>query len=768
MDLLIVVLSGFALALVTPWLHRILGGWLGYVVALLPVAIVALLLGDVGHIDAEQTASVRYEWAPSLGLSLSLFLDGLGLFFALMISSIGVLIAIYASGYLAGDRQLGAFYAYFLMFMSAMLGIALAGNLLTLYVFWELTTLSSFLLIGYEHGRDKARWAAQQALLVTALGGLCLLAGLVLLGMAGGTFEIRELLERGDQIRGHVFYGPILALILLGAFTKSAQFPFHFWLPNAMEAPTPVSAYLHSATMVKAGVFLLARFSPVLGNTDLWLWTVMPVGAITMVLGAVLAFTAHDLKQILAWLTINVLGTLVMLIGLGNPLAIEAAMTYLMAHALYKGALFLMAGAVDHAAHTRDVRELRGLWRAMPLTSTAAGLAALSMAGVVPLFGFVAKELYLEAIWKSPHAKWWLTAASVAASALLVAGAGLVAARPFFGRPSEKASHAHEAGFSLLLGPIVLSLSGIAVGLLPDRLAGPLVRPAVAATLGAPAEFTLKLWHGITIPFALSLTALAGGVVLYLGRERLLRAGTAQSRASRWGPSAQYDRALAGLNRLARQTRVLQSGYLRLYVLTVVSVVAVLVGALLLRLEPNFERSAGLGIRFHEAVAAVLIPAAALVAVRSVSRLRAVAALGVVGFNVAWVFHLFGAPDLAMTQLVIESLTVILFVLAFYRLPSFTTRSRHVTRARDAVVCLITGGLFTVLLLLVTRTPTPSRVSRFYAQNSLPEAHGRNLVNVILVDFRALDTLGEITVLSTAAVGVYALLKLTLPKKEPP
>ena len=768
MELMIAVLSGFALALVAPWLHRAFGDWLGYVVALLPAAIVALLLGSIGRIEDGPATLIEYAWAPALGLNLSFYPDGLGLFFAVVISSMGVLIAIYASGYLKGDAQLGAFYAYLLMFMAAMLGIALAGNLLTLYVFWELTTLSSFLLIGYEHGRERARSAALQALLVTALGGLCLLAGLVLLGIAGGTFEIPELLERGDRVRSHALYGPILGLILLGAFTKSAQFPFHFWLPNAMEAPTPVSAYLHSATMVKAGVFLLARFFPVLGGTDAWLWTVTSAGAVTMVLGAWMALYEQDLKAILAYLTINVLGTLVMLLGLGTTLSIKAAITYLAAHALYKGALFLAAGIVDHATHTRDIRELSGLRRTMPLTAFAAVLAALSMAGVLPLFGFVAKELFVEAVWEAAGTLWWLTGAAVAASTLVVAGAGLVAVRPFFGPASERAARAHEAGFRLWLGPVVLALLGGVVGFFPGRAAGPLLEPAVSAVLRQPVELDLKLWHGVNVPLILSLLMLVAGVGLYLARDRIAARQPGRAIAAWLGPERWYHATLAAMLRLAEwQARQLQSGYLRLYVLTVVATVAVLVVAMLLRLDPNFARSTQLGIRVHEAIAAALIPAAALVALRSESRLRAVAALGVVGFNVAWVFHLFGAPDLAMTQIVIESLTVILFVLAFYRLPPFTIRSSAATRVRDATVCVMTGGLFTVLLLLVTRVPGPSGVSEFYAQNSYPAAHGRNVVNVILVDFRALDTLGEITVLGTAAVGVYALLKLTLPTRNP-
>jgi multicomponent Na+:H+ antiporter subunit A len=762
MDVLIAVISGFALAICAPWLHRLFGNRVGLVIALLPAGLVAFFSRFIGTVGVE-AVEVSYPWVPGLHLSLAFYLDGLSLFFALLITSIGVLISIYAGGYLSGHPKLGQFYVYLLVFLGAMLGTVLAGNLLTLYVFWELTTLSSYLLVGFEHKRASARAAAQQALLVTALGGLAMLAGLILLGTAGGTYSMGELLERGDLVRDHAYYPAILVLVLLGAFTKSAQFPFHFWLPNAMEAPTPVSAYLHSATMVKAGVYLLARLLPVLGGTDAWMVSVTTFGAITMVLGAVLAYRAHDLKAILAYLTVNVLGTLVMLLGLGTEHAVEAAMTYLMAHACYKAALFLMAGTVDHAAHTRDIRELGGLVTKMPVTATAAVLAALSMAGMLPFFGFISKELFLEAVWHAPVAATWVSAAAVGAAIFLVAGACLISLRPFFGSLTEKSGHAHEGGVQLWFGPILLASAGLGIGLFPQDAAVPFIGPAVSAVLHEPVTMKLALWHGVTPIFLVSMSVLVAGVVLYFLRPLVLPFGDVFSGLERFGPLATYGRCLAGLNWTARSmARSMQSGYLRWYVVTLLAVTVVLTGIALAAVGRETLNGETGDVRFHEGIAVALIMLAALAAVVTTSRLAAIASLGVVGFGVAWLFLLYGAPDLAMTQIVTEALTVVLFVLAFLRLPKFTLKSPPRNRLRDALLALAAGGLVTVLLLLVTTGPQIPSISDYFAESSVPLAHGRNVVNVILVDFRALDTLGEITVLATAAVGVYALLRISL------
>ncbi|MBI1992816.1 MAG: putative monovalent cation/H+ antiporter subunit A [Deltaproteobacteria bacterium] len=761
------VLSGFAAALVASWLHRLERETAGWIIALLPAGLFLYFSGFIEIIAAGDTVAVSYAWVPTMGINLSFYADGLSLLFVLLISGIGTLVLIYSGGYLKGHPQLGRFYSFILIFMASMLGLVLADNAITLFVFWELTSLSSYLLIGFDHKREGARFAALQALLVTALGGLALLAGLLLLGQAGGSLELSVLLSRGELVRAHPLYTPILFLILAGAFTKSAQFPFHFWLPNAMEAPTPVSAYLHSATMVKAGVYLLARLHPILGGTDIWMYVVTGVGAATMLVGACLALRQTDLKRILAYSTVSALGILTLFLGLGTPAAIKAAVVFLLGHALYKGALFLVAGAVDHETGARDVDRLGGLRQAMPITAAAGGLAALSMAGLPPLFGFIGKEMLYEAAYGSLGAALPLTSAVVLASMIFVAVAGMTGFGPFTGKKTSTPKHPHEAVMSLWLGPMLLGLSGLLLGLLPASVGNSLLSPAIEAVSGQAGDLELTLWHGLNPTIALSAVTLAGGAGLYAGREALRRAASRLQMTSWWGPARWYSLLLDGLNVLARgQTRLLQSGYLRYYLLIIIATALGLAGPKLASLGGPPGLVSWQEVRFYEWSLAALILLAALVAIRSRSRLGAVAALGVVGYGVALVYVLFGAPDLAMTQFMVETLTVILFVLVFYHLPRFARLSSGLVRARDALVAVTAGALITTIILFSSNVQFHPKISGYFAEHSLPLAHGRNIVNVILVDFRGLDTLGEITVLAVAAVGVYALLKLRLREEK--
>lgn len=763
----VAVLSGFGAALVAASLSRRLQARAGWLIGLLPAGLTLYFASLLPRAATGAAPVFSYAWAPQLGLQLAFRADGLSLLFALLISGVGTLVCIYAGGYLKGPAQLGRFYAWLLTFMASMLGLVLADNLLLLFVFWELTSFGSFMLIGFGHEREEARAAALQALLVTGAGGLALLAGLILLGQAGDTLELSTLLVLGDALRANPLYLPALSLILIGAFTKSAQFPFHFWLPNAMEAPTPVSAYLHSATMVKAGVYLLARLSPALGGTDIWMYTVGGIGAVTMLAGGLLALAQTDLKRLLAYSTVSALGTLTMLTGLGTPLALKAMTVFLLAHALYKGALFLAAGAVDHETGARDVTRLGGLIRAMPLTGMAAGASALSMAGLPPLFGFISKELTYEvALQFGP----WLTGAVIVGAMFTVFVAGVAGIGPFWGSPllpspsqgrSETGAgvRVHEAPPSLWLGPIVLAGLSLLVGLFPGRVSGILVGPAVSASIGKATDVKLALWHGVNPALVLSVVTLAAGGGLYALRGSVRRAMARL--AWPWGPAKLYAFALEGLLGLARgQTRILQNGYLRYYLIMII-LATIGVAALTLVARGGFHWPASLfDARFYELALAGLILLAAFRAVTSPSRLGAVAALGVAGYAVALLYLLFGAPDLAMTQFLIESLTVILFVLVFYRLPRFAQLSPPRSRLRDAAVALLGGGLMTVLVLSAVGIQLQPSISGYFVEHSLPLAYGRNIVNVILVDFRGLDTLGEITVLGVAAAGVYALLKL--------
>jgi len=754
------ILSCFALSLVAPWVYRLARGRAGWALAILPFSLAVYFAGWAPRVSAGERLRVSHAWVPELGIQFSFYLDGLAVLFALIITGIGALIIIYAGGYLKGHHQLGRLYSFLLLFMGSMLGVVLSDNVITLFVFWELTSFSSYLLIGFSHEREGARAAALQALLVTGMGGLSLLAGLLLLAQTAGAFELSELASRGDLIQAHPLYVPALLLVLLGAFTKSAQVPFHFWLPDAMEAPAPVSAYLHAATMVKAGVYLLARLSPALGGTIAWQYCVTGVGLLTMVWGAYLASRQTQLKRILAYSTVSGLGMLVFLLGIGTERAVAAAMVMLATHALYKGTLFLVAGVVDHEAGESDITRLSGLRRAMPFTALAAVLAAASMAGLPPVAGFIAKEMLLESAWAAPQIPWVLTAAVVATAVLLVTVALMVGLRPFFGSAPAAAHDVHEGSVSLLLGPAVLALLGLFVGLAPGAAGQWLLSSAAGAVLGRAVSLDLAIWHGFTPAVFLGIAAVLGGIALYARLASRYSAATPRTPAVP-GSAPGYAFSLRALNALARgQTRLLQSGYLRYYLMIIVSTATLVTAFTLLSRAGLPAMASWPGIRIHEAVLAAVMLAAALVAATTGSRLTAFAAIGVVGYGIGLTFLLFGAPDLAMTQFVVETLTVILFVLGFYRLPRFDPISTDATRLRDALVAAASGALVTTLVLVGLNAQFHPSISDYLAANSLAGGHGRNIVNVILVDFRGLDTLGEITVLAVAGIGVYALIRL--------
>ncbi len=744
-----------------PLPHSSRAGWL---LALLPAAAFAYVAAQAPSVVAGESLQLSLAWVPSLGISLSFQLDGLSLLFALLISGIGALIVVYAGGYLAGHPQLGRFYAVLLLFTAAMLGLVCAGDVITLFVFWELTSITSYLLIGFDHERAAARAAALQALLVTGGGGLALLAGLLLLGQTGGGYELWRLIERAPAIHASPLYLPILALVLAGAFTKSAQVPFHFWLPAAMEAPTPVSAYLHSATMVNAGVYLVARLHPVLGGSPAWHYTIALAGAATMLTGAVLALAQRDLKRLLAYSTVSALGTLMLLLGLGTTLAAQAAMLFLVVHSLYKGALFMVAGGIDHATGTRDVTALGGLRGAMPLLAAAALCAGLSMAGLPPMLGFIGKELLYEAKLQAPAASGWITAAGVAANALTVAIAGIVALGPFWGRPRVTPRPAHEPPLALLLGPLVLAAIGLLIGLWPNEFEA-LIAAAAGAIRGEPTSLSLALWHGWSPVLLLSAVTVAAGATLYAAgaRERAERAAARLAPLAWLTPTRLYHAALRALIGLAGgQTRTLQSGSLSAYVLIVLLSLIAAVGATLIGDRGWWMAWPMAPVALPEVMVCGIMIAAAVAATRATSRLAAIAALGAVGYGISLLFVFFGAPDLALTQFAIETLTVILFVLVIYRLPRFASLSTRGVQRRDAVVATGVGALMAALVLLAAASPLPSRLAAFFAAQSLTAAHGHNVVNVILVDFRSLDTLGEITVLAVAALGIWALVGLRL------
>jgi multicomponent Na+:H+ antiporter subunit A len=725
-------------------------------VAIWPALLTAALLRQLLLLPMTGSLHVEIAWAPSLGLSLSFNLDGLGLLFALLITGIGTLVMVYASSYLEDHPHAGRFYASLLAFMGAMLGVALSDNILTLFVFWELTGFTSFLLIGFEHERAEARSAALQALIVTGGGGLALLAAGVLLMDISGTSSLSAMASDGAAIAGHSLYPAAAILVLLAAFTKSAQVPFHFWLPNAMAAPTPVSAYLHSATMVKAGVYLIARMTPILGATPLWTATVTAAGALTMLVGAYRSVQETDLKRILAYSTVSALGVMTMLLGVGTEEAIAAAVVYLVAHACYKGALFLVAGAIDHQAGSRDITRLSGLRRSMPLTAVAGGAAALSMAGVPFTFGFIAKDAGYEALFHGQM--WWALAAMVAASILLGVAGLLAGVLPFQGNPT---ADVHEAPWRLWLPPLVLASAGIILGVVPAIANGALLN-AASAIVGGSTTLSLALWHGLSPALMLSVLTLAA-VALGYSQRNVVRSRAWRPRV---GAEHLYTGGLAALLRISAVIAPpLHSASLRSYVMAIVTFTVVAAAATLLTVSNLAATAPHTELRLYEVLMVIVIVAGAVSAALAKSTMAAVLSLGVVGYGVAMTFLLYGAPDLAMTQFSVETLTVIIYVLVFQHFRNLGALSPPLVRYRDFVIGAANGALIAMLVLSVATTATAARLREYFVEFGPTLGHGRNIVNVILVDFRGFDTMGEITVLATAAIGVRALLRIAVPNR---
>ncbi|MHC4261018.1 MAG: hydrogen gas-evolving membrane-bound hydrogenase subunit E [Planctomycetota bacterium] len=753
--LLLLVLAAIAAPAVTRWLGR----RAGLVLALGPGVALAYFLARLPEVVEGGVVTASVVWMESLDVGLNLRLDGLSLAFCLLISAMGVATMIYAAAYIGDDPRLGRLQCTLLLFTTAMLGVVLADDAIALFVAWELTSVTSFLLIGYDHHKGAARRAALQALLVTGGGGLALLAGLCLAGFDQGTFQISVWNSSVDRLADSPLYMRVLVLVLLGAFTKSAQFPFHFWLPGAMAAPTPISAFLHSATMVKAGVYLLARLSPSLGGTPAWETTLSIVGGFTMAMGAVIAFGRNDLKQILAYTTVSALGGLVMLLGFSTELGATAMIAYLVVHALYKGPLFHVAGIVDHETGTRELSRLGGLGRSMPITAAIAALAALSMAGVPPLLGSIAKHAMHAAEVEAPVQHALIEVLAFATNAATAAVAIMFAGLVFWRSPRETPKLPHEAPAGLWGGAAALVVASVVLALASAATFEPLIQSGATAILGVAPHAAEHGEHGGGL--GLKLAAWALGAVLVWRREEILRALPEFDRLGSFGPSAVFTRSIELLRETAYiATRVLQNGYLRSYVFTVLLTSVVLAGYPLFVDRAPLPPPGALDVKLHEVVIMISMLFAAWFCARTESRLAAVVTLGVIGIGVALHFMILGGPDLAMTQLSIETLSVILFVYVLHRLPRFAHFTTAAERRRDLVLSLVVGAFFTAILWSLAAHGGGSLLSPYFAEQSLPEGKGRNVVNVILVDFRGLDTMGEVTVLAVAAMGVYGLMRL--------
>ena len=783
MTLFLLLLLPFLGSLLTVFLptraRTVLAGTAGAVAAATAAWVIALFpqVRDGGVI--RQTLA----WVPSLGIDLVLRLDGFAWMFAVIVAVIGVLVCLYARYYMSPDDPVARFYALFLAFMGAMLGVVLSGNLLQLVVFWELTSLVSFLLIGYWHHRTDAQRGARMALVVTGSGGLCLLAGMILLGDIVGSFDLDAVLAAGDRIRAHALYPLTLVLILLGAFTKSAQFPFHFWLPRAMAAPTPVSAYLHSATMVKAGVFLLARFWPVLSGTELWFWLVGGTGAVTLVLGAYTAMFQHDLKRLLAYSTISHLGLITLLFGLNSPLAAVAGVFHIINHATFKASLFMAAGIVDHETGTRDIRRLNGLIKVMPRTGVLALVATGAMAGVPLLNGFLSKEMFFaETVFLSaqPSVGWVLPVLAMVAAIFAVVYSLRFGYDIFFGELSTDLPRVPEEAPRWMRVPVqFLVLVCLIVGIVPAISIGPSLAAAARPVVGGVLpEYSLAVWHGFSLPLVMSVVAVVGGVAGYFW----LRAQQARGRLQAAPIVANFDghrlfeRALLGVTRGARALlRVVSTQRLQPQLFVVIAT-AVALAVFAVRTVPLEWGDRARLPPSHPFVLLWIIGMVCAIGAASMAkyhRLVATTLMGGAGLVTCLTFAWFSAPDLALTQIVVEVVTTTLLLLGLRWMPlrnqqqpdriGWKDRTR---RGRDLLLAVLGGsGLAALSFALLTR-PAPNSISPFFLDRALPDGGGTNVVNVMLVDFRALDTLGEITVLGAVALTVYALLRRFRPSPE--
>ncbi len=765
MRLALIVLLPFLGAILPPLMMRAGRNTCAMVTGAVSVASLALLLSNTAAVFRGETVVAHIDWVPQLGLGLDLFVDGYGFFFACLILIIGLLIITYARWYLSREDPVGRFYSYLLLFQGAMLGIVLSDNVLVLIVFWELTSLTSFLLIGYWRHLAAGREGARMALVVTGAGGLALIAGMLLLGQAAGSYELSEILTRGEQIKASPLYVPILLLVLGAAFTKSAQFPFHFWLPHAMAAPTPVSAYLHSATMVKAGIFLLGRLWPVLSGTEPWFLIVTGTGLVTLVIGAWIALFKDDLKALLAFSTVSHLGLITMLFGMSTPIAAVAAVFHILNHATFKASLFMSAGIVDHETGTRDATRLGGLLWLMPITGTLAMLAAASMAGVPLLNGFLSKEMMLEAAAHTEYLgqAWLVPVLATVGSLFSVAYAFRFVIGVFLGRVRDNyPHHPHDPPVGMWLPVGVLVVPVILIGIMPG-LAKPLVDIAAnAVTGGQLPEYHLALWHGLTPALFMTVVAVAGGALLLLAYHPVCA-----FRLRRWRPEAKdmFEAAVDAMVHAARSfTDAVHNGSLqRGLLLAILVMLGVGVTAFQSGSHAGGDRSMILPNMPAMVLWLLVVTAAGAVCAWHRHRLLALLLTGIVGLVVSLTFVYFSAPDLALTQLSVEVVTTILMLLALNYLPQKTphepSRFRH---WRDLGIATAGGVGIALALYAVLTRDLAQTIATYHLAHSKPDGGGTNVVNVILVDFRGYDTFGEIIVLGIAALTIFALLDSAL------
>ena len=796
MEFVYLIFLPMIVALVVPLLFKQLKTiHTGWFVLFVPLVLAIYYAGFIPSVMNGGHAVSELQWIPSLGISFVSYLDGLSLLFSLLITGIGTLVVLYSIFYLDKNREkLNNFYVYLLLFMTAMLGVVQSDNMISLYLFWELTSISSFLLIGYWYTRDRSRFGALKSMMITVFGGLMMLGGFVLLGIMGDTFSIRELIANSATFVGHEFFTVALILILLGAFTKSAQFPFYIWLPDAMEAPTPVSAYLHSATMVKAGIYLVARFTPIFAVSEVWVWLVTGIGLLTLFWGSFFAVKQTDLKAILAFSTVSQLGLIMSLLGAGSiayhtddaifRFAAFAAIFHLINHATFKGSLFMVAGIVDHETGTRDIRKLGGLMSIMPVSFTVAFIGSMSMAGLPPFNGFLSKEMFLQSMLAIRHfelfnfATWGIVFPVVAwiASVFTFVYSFYFVFKTFAGqRKSEPLpKKPHEAPTGMLVSPVILAALVVGIFFIPNLIGKWFVKPAVMAIqpglYSHPSDVAVHVaaWHGLASPELWMTVAVVGvGTILYLTLAKWQKLYELQPQYL--SLNTLYDSAMwmseGGMNRLSR---LYMTGLIRTYLLYMFAfIVAITTATLFIKEAFVVDMDSFTALNAYGIMTAIILVIAVAMVLLAKTRLAAIIALGAVGYSVALFFVIFKAPDLALTQLVIETVSVALFLLAFKHLPALSNHGQT-KRNRFANLLISAGVGITVALVALSahsQKLLPS-ISQYYKDTVATEAGGGNIVNVILVDYRGFDTLFEIAVLSIAGLGVLGMIRLRMARKE--
>lgn len=788
------IMAPFLLAILVPFAYKIFKPiHLGWFVLPLPIILFAYLFQFISTVKNGKTITETVSWIPSLGINFIAKVDGLGLLFALLITGIGSLVVLYSIYYLAKDKeQLNTFYVYLLMFMGAMLGVVLSDNLIVLYSFWELTSFSSFLLIGYWYHREKSRYGAQKSMLITVFGGLAMLSGIVLLYIMTGSFNISEIIGQAGEIFNEPLFVPAMLCFLLGAFTKSAQFPFHIWLPDAMEAPTPVSAYLHSATMVKAGIYLVARLSPIFAVSSVWLWLVASVGIVTLFWGSFSAVRQTDLKGILAFSTISQLGLIMSLLGIGAAalhfdqidnsyytIATTAAIFHLINHATFKGSLFMVVGIVDHETGTRDIRKLGGLMTLMPITATIAFIGAFSMAGLPPFNGFLSKEMFLKAMVDVLNIgifnlnTWGLLFPILAwvASIFTFIYSMILVFKTFRGKLQlEKLEKKpHEAPIGMLISPIILVSLVVLFGLFPNILSQTIIAPAMGSILPSllhgseQFEVHISFWHGPTPELFMTIGVIAFGIVLYKYMPKWSKVYNLFTEKRSF--NYLYDQSLKlAQNGSYALTKKYMNGFIRTYLVYIFTFFIFIISWTLIKKDAfklDFSDISPIG--FYEIVLVLILVIGSITILFAKSRITAIILLGSVGYTVALFFVIFRAPDLALTQLVIETVSVALFLLCFYYLPNVKREKERISfRLTNAIISVGVGLMVTLVGLSAHSNKLFDSITEFYVKNTYEKAAGKNMVNVILVDFRGFDTMFEICVLGIAALGIFAMIKLRL------